>query len=88
MTKLQIYCQQDKNSSASCEPINFVQNLAGSNGRSSNSNPEHSTDLHPEGQERVSVILAYRSNNVENMMLYFRGIITMRMPMSMQKRLA
>ena len=35
--------------------------MAGSNGRSWNSDSENSTDLQPEGQERVSVILLNRS---------------------------
>ena len=50
-----------KRLSAFCEPKNFLNILAGSNGRSKNSNLEQSTYLHPEGQERVSVILVNRS---------------------------
>ena len=52
-----IYCQQ-KCIYLHLVNLKMIYNiLTGSNGRSSNSDPVHSTDLHPEGQERVSIIL-------------------------------
>ena len=52
-----VYCQQ-KYVYLHLVTLKTIYNiLTGSNGRSSNSDPVHSTDLHPEGQERVSIIL-------------------------------